>query len=113
MGLPYNGRETTRCYEDKTKAEIDIVYGRDVRDWWYAESDPAADRSKVAWTGENPVMTLVESYKIVSQSIVAISVKRRPNQPVDMPAIIGTGFIVGEGLVATNDHVVKIADQLA
>src|SRR5437660_7730015 len=38
-------------YEDKTKAEIEIVYGRDVRDWWYAEGEPAAERSKVAWTG--------------------------------------------------------------
>jgi hypothetical protein len=60
-------------------------------------------------------MTLVESYQIVSRSIVALSVKRLPNQPVpaDIPTIIGTGFVVDEGLVATNDHVVKIADQLA
>ena len=40
-------------YEDKTTKEIEIVYGRDVRDWWYAEGDKEADRSKVAWTGEN------------------------------------------------------------
>jgi len=40
-------------YEDKTDKDIDIVYGRDVRDWWYAEGDQGVDRSKVAWTGEN------------------------------------------------------------
>ena len=41
-------------YEDKTKTEIDIAYGRDVRDWWFAEGEQGADRSKIAWTGENP-----------------------------------------------------------
>jgi hypothetical protein len=41
-------------YEDKSNAEIEIVYGRDVRDWWCFEGDKAPDRSKIAWTGENP-----------------------------------------------------------
>jgi hypothetical protein len=41
-------------YEDKTKAEIEVIHGRDVRDWWYGEGDKEADQSKVAWTGENP-----------------------------------------------------------
>ena len=40
-------------YEDKTTKEIDIAYGRDVRDWWHAEGEKDPDRSKVAWTGEN------------------------------------------------------------
>jgi hypothetical protein len=41
-------------YEDKSNAEIEIVYGRDVRDWWCSEGDKAPDRSKIAWTGDNP-----------------------------------------------------------
>jgi hypothetical protein len=41
-------------YEDKTNVVIEIVYGRDVRDWWCSEGEAAPDRSKVAWTGENP-----------------------------------------------------------
>jgi hypothetical protein len=41
-------------YEDKTNAVIEVIHGRDVRDWWYGEGDKTADRSKVAWTGENP-----------------------------------------------------------
>jgi hypothetical protein len=41
-------------YEDKSNTEIEVVHGRDVRDWWYGEGDKSADRSKVAWTGENP-----------------------------------------------------------
>jgi len=41
-------------YEDKSNAEIEVIHGRDVRDWWYAEGDKGADRSKLAWTGENP-----------------------------------------------------------
>jgi hypothetical protein len=45
-------------YADGETRPLDIVYGRDVRDWWY---DPAkadaetTDRAKVVWTGINPV----------------------------------------------------------
>ena len=47
-------------------------------------------------------MNLVETYKTVRESIVAIAIKPNPGQaePV-MPTIIGTGFVVGEGLIAT------------
>ncbi len=47
-------------YVDGGTAALDLVYGRDVRDWW---SDPAkagsetTDRAKVVWTGENPLAT--------------------------------------------------------
>jgi hypothetical protein len=59
-------------------------------------------------------MNLAESYKIVSRSIVAISLKRLPTMsvPPDMPPILGTGFVVEEGLVATAAHVVDLADRL-
>jgi hypothetical protein len=40
-------------YEDKTSETIPIVYGKDVRDWWSREDEPAPSRSKVAWTGDN------------------------------------------------------------
>ncbi len=40
-------------YEDKTKEEIEIVYGKDVRDWWFADGDKDVSRGKVAWKGEN------------------------------------------------------------
>ncbi len=45
-------------YADGETRSLDLVYGRDVRDWWY---DPAkadaetTDRAKVVWTGINPV----------------------------------------------------------
>jgi hypothetical protein len=45
-------------YADGETRPLDLVYGRDVREWWY---DPAktdaetADRAKVIWTGLNPV----------------------------------------------------------
>lgn len=58
-------------------------------------------------------MHLSESYNVVSQSVVAIAVKTpEKKSPQDLPTIIGTGFIVGEGLVATNDHVVRQAEVL-
>jgi hypothetical protein len=40
-------------YDDKTKAEIDIVYGQDVVDWWAYPDRKAPTKSKVAWEGEN------------------------------------------------------------
>ena len=58
-------------------------------------------------------MELVDTYKQVCQSIAAIAVKMPPNssQPW-IPRILGTGFVVGEGLIATNDHVIRTAHAL-
>jgi hypothetical protein len=40
-------------YDDESKAEITIVYGQDVIDWWaFPDRKPPA-RSKVAWEGDN------------------------------------------------------------
>jgi hypothetical protein len=40
-------------YADKTKAKVEVAYGRDVVDWWMQPgvADPA--RGKVAWEGDN------------------------------------------------------------
>ena len=40
-------------YEDKTTAEIEIVYGKDVVDWWEQPGVADPSRSKVAWSGAN------------------------------------------------------------
>jgi hypothetical protein len=40
-------------YEDKTTEEIEVVYGKDVVDWWAYPGRAAPTRSKVAWEGEN------------------------------------------------------------
>jgi beta-galactosidase len=40
-------------YADGTRATIDIVYGKDVRDWWYKRGDSEVTRGKVAWEGSN------------------------------------------------------------
>jgi hypothetical protein len=40
-------------YDDKTTATIPIVYGQDVRDWWYLEGEKETSRAKVVWKGEN------------------------------------------------------------
>lgn len=58
-------------------------------------------------------MELAETYKAVSRSIVAIAVKPQPNQSwPGVPTIMGTGFVVEDGLIATNDHVVRQAERL-
>jgi hypothetical protein len=40
-------------YQDKSKETIEIVYGKDVRDWWYKADTPGVTRGKVAWKGAN------------------------------------------------------------
>jgi hypothetical protein len=41
-------------FDDKSEAEIEIVYGKDVRDWWRLEGHEEPSRGKVAWKGSNP-----------------------------------------------------------
>lgn len=62
-------------------------------------------------------MTLIESYSKIKPAIVAFVPKFRPvyhpNDPMpEFPPIFGTGFIVDDGIVATNDHVVKVIPKL-
>jgi hypothetical protein len=40
-------------YEDGTTATIPVVYGQDVRDWWFTEASKDATRAKMVWKGEN------------------------------------------------------------
>ncbi len=45
-------------YADGTRQKLEIVYGRDLRDWWHGgHGDPAAEvtGARVVWTGSNPV----------------------------------------------------------
>ncbi len=62
-------------------------------------------------------MTLIESYAKIKPAIVAFIPKFHPvynseEQPPEFPPIFGTGFVVDEGLVVTNDHVVKVIPKL-
>jgi hypothetical protein len=40
-------------YADRTKAEVEVAYGRDVVDWWVQPGVADPTRGKVAWEGEN------------------------------------------------------------
>jgi hypothetical protein len=40
-------------YQDKTKETVEILFGKDVRDWWFYHDTPGVTRSRVAWTGTN------------------------------------------------------------
>jgi hypothetical protein len=44
----------TVLYSDGTRATIPVVYGKDVRNWWYRPSDGEVTRGKLAWQGSNP-----------------------------------------------------------
>jgi hypothetical protein len=46
-------------YADGDSAELELLYGRDVRDWWFDPREATAettDRGRVVWTGSNPVV---------------------------------------------------------
>jgi len=40
-------------YEDKSTAEVEVAYGRDVVDWWITPGRKEPTKGKVAWEGEN------------------------------------------------------------
>jgi hypothetical protein len=42
-------------YEDGSSEAIPIVYGEDVRDWWFAPDQKEVSHGKVAWEGDNKV----------------------------------------------------------
>ena len=40
-------------YADGSSASIPVVYGQDVRDWWFGGNSKGVTRGKVAWMGDN------------------------------------------------------------
>jgi hypothetical protein len=58
-------------------------------------------------------MNLPSIYTAISPSVVAIAVKSPAAERLQgVPQIIGTGFVVADGLVATNDHVIREVGRL-
>jgi len=48
-------------YEDRSHADIPIVYGEDVRDWWFNDDAKGVSRGKVAWQGKNALSAQSDS----------------------------------------------------
>jgi hypothetical protein len=40
-------------YADNSEEKVEIAYGRDISDWWYADDNTAPKDAKVAWKGDN------------------------------------------------------------
>jgi hypothetical protein len=66
-------------YEDNTKEEIEIVYGKDVRDWWNYPCAPGASRGKVVWKGENEA---AKGYNATLQLFLMTWENPHPNKKV-------------------------------
>jgi hypothetical protein len=55
-------------YADKTKAVIDIVYGKDVRNWWNRQDPNDTTRGKQVWQGQNDyIKTLPQPNNVVNR----------------------------------------------
>src|SRR5262245_60811540 len=48
-------------YEDGTIETIPVVFGQDVRDWWFSNQTKGVTRGKVAWEGDNEPAKNAES----------------------------------------------------
>jgi hypothetical protein len=53
--------EYTVRYEDSSSETIPIVYGEDVRDWFYLEGEKEPSKGKVAWRGSNDFAPQVQA----------------------------------------------------
>jgi hypothetical protein len=42
-------------YQDGKTETVPVVYGEDVRDWWFSKTTKGTTRGKVAWKGDNEV----------------------------------------------------------
>jgi hypothetical protein len=42
-------------YEDGTVESVPLIYGQDIRDWWFTENVKGVTRGRVAWVGDNPL----------------------------------------------------------
>lgn len=40
-------------YNDNSSENIALEYGKDVRDWWFAETEKETSHAKVVWKGDN------------------------------------------------------------
>jgi hypothetical protein len=49
-------------YEDGSSEGIPIVYGEDVRDWWYVDGEAEPSRGKVVWKGDNGFATEIGAH---------------------------------------------------
>ena len=85
-------------YEDKTTAEIPLVYGEHTRDWFYAEAEAEPTKARVAWAGENEYATGVRSkirvYRMTwenphpDKKVASIDVTGRKEETVGAPFVI-------------------------
>src|SRR5207249_4960764 len=79
-----------------------------------AEGRPGATRPEGRDT--LATMDLAATYREVRKSIVAFVPRNIPlragEKPPMVPPIIGTGFIIDDGIIVTNDHVVRALARL-
>jgi hypothetical protein len=48
-------------YADGSSAAIPVVYGQDVRDWWFNDKSRGVTRGKVVWEGDNELAKEIRS----------------------------------------------------
>ena len=106
-------------YEDGKTETIPVVYGEDVRDWWFNENAKGVSRGKVAWTGDNDAATGLQCrirlylttgvWSLLAAAVLIAAVSGaglwRASQPVDHPLVwlntdLGPDAVVRRDLTA-------------
>ena len=50
-------------FEDHSAIIVPIVYGEDVRDWWFAQDEKTTSRAKIVWEKDDPLPTAIRAGK--------------------------------------------------
>ncbi len=62
-GMPWFVKDGTEIgeyrirFEDRSVVKTPIIYGKDVRDWWFRPDEKGTSRGKVVWKGDNELAT--------------------------------------------------------
>lgn len=66
-------------FDDGSTEVMPIVYGREVRDWWFREGEKETTKSKVVWKGDNP---FAKKYRCRLRLYLTTWVNPQPNKVV-------------------------------
>jgi hypothetical protein len=90
-------------YGDKTTEKIEIVYGKDVRDWWYGEDAKGVTRGKIVWKGDND-----DAKRLEKKIRLYMTTWKNPNPDKKVDSI---DFVAADGTICAPFCVAMTAEE--